>query len=485
MPRPTLDEIYGSTSSTVTSTRPSLDDIYGGTSTVTAPQINQEQPGGMTLENNPLTNIGVGIGSAVGKFALNVPKAIVQGAESLINIGSGENKRVDFSGVTGGLETLKNEIYQKPFEQQLDTTSGKIGTGIGTVAPYLATGGTTAAISNAATGARLFQGAGALPAVGRVAVGAGTEALTSGAVGYLGSGGDVEQAKTSALVGGALKGVFSGLGEVSNAMKIPQAIVGPIFKIDKQEAKRILNTENAETFNEWAINKGLKGNTQQVATQVANIIDDSEAKIYQEFAKKGYPALYVEEPSKFIASISNKAELLRKAGATNQAKSLENSVKGINPETGEMTATTALSLRRFLDGLRIEKSFYTQTEELSAQQSALKEMTEELRHKINAIGGTGEVMKDYSKAIQAMEAIAKKARSENNSEALGLVGTVLLGQSVASLSPTLAATTIARQAYNTTKGRTATAQALKNLPKSSATGSGVRSATGAIVGQMQ
>lgn len=483
MPRPTLEEIYGSTSTTVTSKRPSLDEIYGAapqTPMVTTPTSQVHGIG-----ETPLSNFGVGVGTTLGKTLFNIPKGIVKATESLINIGSGETPRVDFSNVTNALETAKQNIYQKPFERQLDTTSGKAGEVAGTVAPFLMTGGATSALSNAASGARIFQGSGFLPAASRVLAGAGTEALTAGAQGYLYSGGDAQQAKSAAIFGGATKGIFSGIGEVANAMRAPQAVLGPVFKIDKTEAKRILNTDNAETFNDWALNKGLKGDTQKVATQVAGIIDDSEAKIYQEFANKGYPNVAVEDPKRFIAAIENKASLLERSGATEQARGLRLSVKNINPETGEMSAGAALSLRRFLDGLRIEKSFLTPTEELGAQQAGLKEMTDELRHKINAIGGVGDTMKDYSKAIQAMEALAKKAKSENNSESLGLIGNILLGESIASASPTLAATALARKAFNTTGGRTRTAQAIKNLPKSSAFGSGIRAAAGTMIGRQQ
>lgn len=481
-----LDAIYGYKQQTAPlpdEAIKQLDAIYGGTQ---QPSLQPQQPSSQVGNaDNPLVNFGVGVGSALGKTVFNIPKAIIQGTESLLNLGAGETPRVDFSGATNALENAKNAIYQKPFEQQLNTISGKGGEIVGTVAPFLMTGGATSALANSAAGARVFQGAGFLPAASRVLAGAGTEALTAGAQGYLYSGGDTQQAKTAAIFGGATKGLFSGIGEVANAAKVPQAILGPVFKIDKTEARRILNTDNAETFNDWALSKGLKGNTQQVATQVAGIIDDSESKIYQEIANKGYPNVVVEEPKRFIAAIENKASLLEKSGATEQARNLRLSVKNINQETGEISALSALSLRRFLDGLRIEKSFLTPTEELSAQQAGLKEMTDELRHKINSIGGVGDTMKDYSKALQAMEALAKKAKSENNSESLGLIGNILLGESIAASSPTLAATALARKAYNTTAGRTVTAQAVKNMPKSSATGSATRAAVGTMIGRQQ
>jgi hypothetical protein len=55
MPRPTLDEIYGSTSTTVASTRPSLDAIYGG-----APQTSA-----MSSVSQEPTSVGSEIGTAI------------------------------------------------------------------------------------------------------------------------------------------------------------------------------------------------------------------------------------------------------------------------------------------------------------------------------------------------------------------------------------------------------------------------------------
>jgi len=83
-----------------------------------------------------LSSAGVGIGSALGRTAIGALQAPLQVAKGL-----GKLVRADTSGaekMIGGLEKVKQNVYQKPFEKQLNTVSGKIGTAVGTVIPYIA-----------------------------------------------------------------------------------------------------------------------------------------------------------------------------------------------------------------------------------------------------------------------------------------------------------------------------------------------------------
>lgn len=83
MLRPTLDEIYGSTSTTVNSTRPSLDSIYGGNQASSpVPQMQPEQGFFQGLGNaitRPFTSIGGGIQNLVraGASAIGVPESVL------------------------------------------------------------------------------------------------------------------------------------------------------------------------------------------------------------------------------------------------------------------------------------------------------------------------------------------------------------------------------------------------------------------------
>lgn len=429
-----------------------------------------------------LTEVGSGIGTAIGKAGLNVGKAFLQGSQALSSKVLGTPKDI-YNPFIQNIDTISNNLYQKPFEKELSTVSGKIGQGIGTVAPYVATGGAISNAANVASG--LSKGAGILPAAGRVALGAGTEAMGNFGTGYALSGGDVKQAKTQALVAGTLKAGTAAIGETLNAFGFPEGLAGRIFKTDKKTEMAALKGSTEESLAKQVVDRGISGNTQQVAKQLTDGMAQSEARISQEFANAGNPKITLEEPQKFIAALQNKAEMLRKAGATTEAKGIEFSIKAIDPETGQITANNALSLRRFLDGLTYEKSFYTPTEELTAQQAGLKEMSNEIRHQINAIGGTNAAMKDYQFYIKAMDKLSAHAARTKNNDALGLINTFLLGESIANANPVLATAGIARKVLNTTTGATKVAQTIKNLPTSSVTGAGVRSAVGGSIAKNQ
>lgn len=66
-------------------------------------------------------------------------------------------------------------------------------------------------------------------------------------------------------------------------------------------------------------------------------------------------------------------------------------------------------------------------------------------------------------------------------DAIGLINTFLLGESLA--NPTLAGVALGRKIIQTTAGATKGAQVVKNLPKSGAVGSAIRSGVGSLIGK--
>lgn len=154
-----------------------------------------------------LSNIGVGIGSAVGKTLLGAVQAPLRITGALGRAVGADTQYVDKA--VGGIESVKQGMYQKPFEQQLSTTSGKTGQVIGTLAPFIATAGAV----NPAT-----AGLGTIP---RVLARAGSDVAVSQAQ----TGGDmktglatgVTSAVADTLLGGkskAVRGVIPGLKQV-------------------------------------------------------------------------------------------------------------------------------------------------------------------------------------------------------------------------------------------------------------------------------
>jgi hypothetical protein len=424
-----------------------------------------------------LTEAGVGIGTAVGKAGLNLGKSFVKLSQGIADLGTkviGAPKQ-DYSAISQGIDTISNNLFQKPFEKELGTIPGKIGNVVGAAAPYVETGGGVSKLGNIASNS--VAGAGA---VARVAAGAGAEAAANFGLGYGLSGGDKKQALIQAATAGFLKTLTGTVGELANKTKTPESLVTHIFRTTKKEELAAFNSPK-DSIAKQALDRGIAGDTPKIARTLTTGMADSEAKIAEEFAKAGNPKVVLDNPETIISYIQDKANLLRKSGAIKEAAGLEASLPAINPATGEISANNALALRRFLDGLRIEKGFMAPTEELSAQQAGLKEMADEIRHKINAIGGTGEAMKDYSFFIKAMDKLAAHASRTKNADALGIINTFLLGESVANNNPVLAGVAIGRRILQTTSGATKLAQFLKNLPQSSPAGATTRSLAGALV----
>lgn len=431
------------------------------------PQYLTDSPTGSLPVIKQLTEFGVGVGTQIGKTGLNLSKFLLKLSSPVAKLLGVDQENKD---AQAAVDTISNEIFQKPFQQELDTTAGKIGEVTGEVAPYIATGGATSAVSNAARNAVAEYGA-----VPRVLAGAAGEALANFGTGYAFTGGNEKKALTQAAVSGFLKLASGTVSEIVNKAELPEKLMTNIFRTSKREELAALGTGAKDSLAKEALERGIKGNTEQIAQTLTTGMSDSEAKIAQEFASRGNPAVVLENPKSVISYITDKANLLEKSGALKEAQGLRASLPAINAETGEISANNALALRRFLDGLRIEKSFLAPTEELSAQQAGLKEMTEEIRHKINAIGGTGGIMKDYAFYIKAMDKLAAYASRTKNADALGLINSFLLGEGIASQNPILGGVAIARKFLKTTGGSTKLAQFLKNLSQSSPGGSGARS----------
>lgn len=427
------------------------------------------------------TQVGAGIGSGIGKSLANIPKALLQFSQGVSNVGSKilGGQPANYQPAIDAISKASSNLFDKPVQPELNTVGGQIGNVIGQAAPYVATGGVTSELSNATSGAKVLKGAGALPVLGRTIAGATAEGLANAGTGYALSGGDTKQALTQGLTAGALKAGTAGIGEIANGLKIPESKYGKIFTTNKQEVNNSFNNPNSKSLAQEALDRGIAGSTKGMAQQLIKGSQDSEAKISQEFAKAGNPKISLEEPQRFVDYLTSKANQLKQAGAIKEASGLQSSISAIDPTTGEITANNALGLRRFLDGLRNDKSFISRmnpTEELSAQQAGLKEMSDEIRHKINAIGGTGETMKDYQFYTKALDKLTSHAVKTKNNDSLGLINSFLLGDSIANANPALGALGVARKITTTTRGATAGSQILKNLPKSSSLGSTARSA---------
>lgn len=164
----------------------------------TAGEAPVAEPKGPSVSGNipvvkQLSQAGVGIGSALGKFALGVPEAAVRlaGPKVLKDFGydpSLAGKAAD------KIKDVSNKIYDDPFRGDLDSTSGKVGTVVGNVIPYALGAGEV----NAATKA--------LPFATRVLARTAPDVALSLAQ----SGGDVKTAGATGVASAAANAIIPG-----------------------------------------------------------------------------------------------------------------------------------------------------------------------------------------------------------------------------------------------------------------------------------
>lgn len=76
-----------------------------------------------------IQNAGIGIGSAVGRAVLGV--------------GEAASRLTGFDGAAEGIRKAKEAVFVRPFEKNLQTTSGQVGTVVGNVAPFFMTAPTS------------------------------------------------------------------------------------------------------------------------------------------------------------------------------------------------------------------------------------------------------------------------------------------------------------------------------------------------------
>lgn len=426
---------------------------------------------------------GVGMASAIGSAGLNLGKAaskVVGGISKLI----GNKPAQEFYGATvpGNIDTINKKILKDPYQSDLSSISGKVGNLTGTVAPYIATGGPIAGGTNkvvqvASDLAEAKKFGSASAALFRTLSGAGAEAAQNYVLGYALSGGDKDQAKWQAAISGVLKGVTAGVGEVLKATGVDTAFMNKIYKSTKSEQEANLFGKKDTSLAQEAIDRGIGGNIKQQAVKVQQGLTDSESKIEAEFAKMGNPQIQLDNAQRYVDAIQKRIALLETSGATEEAQGLKSSLANISPD-GKITANSALGLRRLLDSMRQSKSFLSQTEELQAGQAGLKEMSDSLRSKINSIGLTGSVMKDYQFFINAKNSLLDYAKSNANKATLDFFDKLVLAESIFAHTPVGLGITAGKMAA--LRSPASTAQFISKLPVSSPGGTAFRSAAGGI-----
>lgn len=247
---------------------------------------------GMSLTNNPLTNIGIGIGTEIGRGASGVGELLskVHGYEAR-KLGLPKVEKF-FKGAGDLFRQAKEEVYTKPFEEQRSTVSGKVGEAVGIGAQFLAPTGVINKAQGVLTGASsqvLKNAPKYLQYSGKIASRVAPEAVISGGVELARTGGDVESAKTAGIIGGATVGSFGVLGDTFKALNlnVPKSAKENIARVLKNtggvKLGQITNTnriDNAVTAFD-VIRKNAPNIVVKDIDDVEKVFDPKKATFYE------------------------------------------------------------------------------------------------------------------------------------------------------------------------------------------------------------
>lgn len=247
-----------------------------------APAVDENMIGSIPVIDQ-LANVGVGIGSSIGKAGLGLGQTFLKGANVIsniaLNVGLSDAPKDQFNQNIDILERGKEKVFTEPFKQRLDTISGKTGEFVGATVPFFATGGAVTKSQQFLQGATqktvqsLAKQEGVKRVLGSFVKGATDvlpEAVVQGATEFGVSGGDVGRA-TFAGVGA---GLFSGLTHVGSG--IFRAVVP---QTAKEATARALGFSRKMTLKDAATGKQLNDSIDALTT-LNNLADD--IKVFDE-----------------------------------------------------------------------------------------------------------------------------------------------------------------------------------------------------------
>lgn len=346
---------------------------------------------------------------------------------------------------------------------------------------------------------------------------AAIQGTAAGAVRAAQTGGDVQQTLETAASAGLVRGGMAVIGEGANALHLPERLYSTIFKNSANDmlselkagglqklqetnpqkyqdfiTKGIIKVgaDGTPTLNdtlaEQALNNGLRGSIRNMANTVVEGTLDSENQA-RTIAQNYTGTVNLAEPQikNVLTSIGQEYADVGFGEISKEADRLANA---ITTGRGDVSAVDALDIRRLLDKARIARSFDTQASKLSLGQQNLKTLADAVRSRVNAIPEMGDVMKNYSFNLDAMEALAKEAARRGNNQVLSLIDSLFLSGAYGANNPVPGVTIgMLRKVAQSAWGTTALGQAVKNSAVSPLTSglvsSGSAGATSALTSQ--
>lgn len=317
--------------------------------------------------------------------------------------------------------------------------------------------------------------------------------------------GDIKEGVKTGLTAGALRGAFAVIGEGARAIRLPERLYNVVFKNTaddvaqelKSMATKSFQQKNPARFNELveqgviklksngevivnetlarqALDRGLRGSIKNMAEETVTRTYEAESTARN--LAKGYtkPIALESQYKTVLQQIGKDYKEVGFGEISQEAMGLAKKIKN-----GKVDATTALEIRRFLDGMRFHSSYNPGVTKLSMTQQNFKTLSDSLRGRLAKIPGFANNMKDYGFYIEALETLANEAKRRGNNQIFGLIDTTLFGGGFITGEPlTGASIGLTRKALNSPTILTSAAQKIKNA-SASAKGVAARGLIGA------
>ncbi len=425
---------------------------------------------GILNPEDPIRNFGIG--------------ALKGAGETLTNIGNVIAKPL---GKAMGIP--EKEIGLQPEQLKAKNTAQEWGKGAERIAELFLPA-TKIAKAEKAVGL-MIKGQGLIQSLSRVGAKSLISGIGTGAV-VTAQTGSIKEGMKAGGVAGGLRGGLAIIGEGARALHLPERLYSTIFKNSakdmitelKSGGLTTLQQNNPQKFQELvgkgiikvskdgspvlndtlaeqALDKGLRGSIRSMADEVVHGALDSEDKV-QTIANNYSGNISLKEPQfqNVFRKIASEYEDVGFGEIADEANSLADTIKNSG---GEVTAKVAVQVKRFLDRVRIATSFDKPVVNLSTSQGNLKTLADAVRSRVNSIPGMGEVMKNYSFYIDALESLAREASRRGNNQVLSLIDSLFLSGAYAGNNPIPGVTMgMLRKLIMSAPGTTYLGQALKN-----------------------
>ena len=257
------------------------------------------------------------------------------------------------------------------------------------------------------------------------------------------TGGDIEQAKVSGIIGAVVPSVASILVGLKKAVtaKLPERLYDQIFKQSTDDLMNYYRTlarggEINPTLAREVMERGLKGSSENMAIYSIKKLDELENGVQTavNLLKQQGKKITIDNKDGYIDILSTIKNQFKSGFLSERAKEADALVKELSKVKGNsIDIDLGLKIRRFIDRMRNTSSFRLDPK-LTPRQEEFRVATDSLRRKLSD-AGLKDLMNEERVYIQAVESIVKDAAARKNVKLLNLTDVLLGGGGLATGFP--------------------------------------------------